>query len=306
MPHRTSIEWVDYASNPLRARIDGKRGWACAKISPGCSACYSEAINRRFGTGLDFSALNARKVEHYLDEKELRHILKFRPKPPFKNGRQRPSVFPFDMTDVFGDWVPFETIDKCFAAFALRPDVDFLVLTKRPERKAEYLNDDDLEDRLTELWQGDDPDKKTWNLMLPLPNVHLGTSIENQEQADKRIPHLLRCPAAVRFLSVEPLLEPVDLSSWLNSWVCYGQCGGDEHCPGCEPPIGWVIVGSESGHGRRPMNLDWARLIRDQCRKAGVAFFMKQLEAGGKIVHDMDYFPADLRVREFPAVRQEA
>jgi protein gp37 len=110
----------------------------------------------------------------------------------------------------------------------------------------------------------------------PLPNVWLGTSVENQEQADKRIPHLLKCPAAVRFLSVEPLLGPIDLK--LRS-VLLGNRGGWVNVNGeigTLPGINWVIVGGESGAGARPMHPDWARAIRDQCAAADVPFFFKQ------------------------------
>ena len=295
MPHKTNIEWADYSSNALRARdANGKVGWSCAMTSPGCAACYSSALNGRFGTGLPYNDASVKAVEHFIDEKELKHILTFRPKGPFKNGQSRPKVFPFDMTDLFGEWVPFETIDRMFAAFALRPDVDFMVLTKRAERMAEYLND---------LWpdiMASDPKRvvsqevKAAIREWPLPNVWLGVSCEDQKRADERIPHLLRCPAAVRFLSVEPMLGPVDLKGHFvacphclsgmkditgdGGYDFFGMYEGGtcDRCDGEGRAIHQVIVGGESGPGARPLHPDWARSIRDQCQAAGVSFFFKQ------------------------------
>jgi len=106
MPHRTSIGWADYSSNPLKARFsdeDGtvRQGWSCVKTSPACASCYAEVINKRFGTKLGYKASDNDQAEHYVDGKELRHILRFRPKGPFKNGRGRPAVFIVDMSDLF-------------------------------------------------------------------------------------------------------------------------------------------------------------------------------------------------------------
>lgn len=330
MPHRTNIEWADYSSNCLRARdASGNTGWACAKVSPGCLHCYSETLNGRLGTKLDYSQKSVREVEHYLDEKELRHILNFRPKPPHKNGSQRPTVFPFDMTDLFGEWVPFETIDRIMAAFALRPDVDFQVLTKRPERMAEYMQSPIRRalvgsEILNAPGEHHPAEMRGW----PLHNLWLGTSCENQAMADERIPHLAKCPAAVRFVSAEPLLEEIDFSRYLQDAVkcdfcgpspetlllpdggnCYenfcAKCYDDDPeafstiC-GCDPLLDWVIFGCESGPKRRPCELDWIRSGVEQCRAAGVAAFVKQVSINGRVSHDPAEWPEDLRVREWP------
>lgn len=132
-------------------------------------------------------------------------------------------------------------------------------------------------------------------IQWPLPNVWLGVSVEDQQRADLRIPALLDTPAAVRFLSCEPLLGPVDLTRIRRIPV-----GGS---------IAWVIVGGESGAGARPMELDWARTLVEQCKAAYVPVFVKQLGsvwAGGGHGGDMGAWPADLRVREFPSDRDEA
>jgi protein gp37 len=175
-----------------------------------------------------------------------------------KSGK-REKVFVMSMGDFFEDHPQVEewrrdAIDQMEAATML----DFQVLTKRPEN---------VEAMVPKMW-------RSWHWPA---HVWIGTSVENQEQADKRIPELLRIPAAVRFLSVEPLLGPVELKKWL---------GNNFH---------WVIVGGESGPNARPMHPDWARAIRDECVEAGVPFFMKQM-------NKIDPIPADLLIREFPAV----
>lgn len=309
MPHKTDIEWCSHSSNPLRAEFNGKRGWSCEKLSPGCLNCYSATFNGRLGTGLDFTHRDNAKATNYLEEKEVQHILKFRPKPPYSTGRERPSVFVCDMTDLFGDWVADETIDKIFAAFALRSDVDWLLLTKRAERMHGYMT----------RWVTESDPSGEWR--NPLPNVCLGVSAEDQQRADERIPWLLKTPAAVRFVSAEPLLGPIDF--------------GFEPHPGMatmaeieaweRKRIDWVIVGGESGAGARPCNVAWIRQIVQECGRSDAACFVKQVgsqpvatgasrgdyretddlrtlwrmkdKKGG----DPAEWPDDLRVRQFPA-----
>lgn len=202
---------------------------------------------------------------------------------------RKPSmVFVNSMSDLFHEDVPFDFIDKVFAVMALCDGTrtngihhTFQVLTKRPERMAEYMNDPDTPYRVAAEvtyrvipgWRPlrgglDWRPEKVW----PLPNVWLGTSVENQEYANKRIPYLLQTPAAVRFLSCEPLLGPVDLEKPMPGPACNG----------IYPPwyiqsgIHLVIAGGESGPGARPMHPDWARSLRDQCQAAWVPFFFKQ------------------------------
>ena len=174
-------------------------------------------------------------------------------------------IFVNSTFDLFHEDVPFEYIDWVFAVMALCPHHTFQVLTKRPERMRQYLSEK------TVIRTQRSPDcvgrimmaKAVFDGVLtappqwPLPNVWLGVSIEDQATADARIPHLLATPAAVRFISAEPLLGPVNFSTSLDH-------------------LDLVIVGGESGPGARPMNPDWARSLRDQCQAAGVAFFFKQ------------------------------
>lgn len=209
------------------------------------------------------------------------------------------KVFVNSMSDLFHKDVPFEFIDKVFAVMALSPQHTFQVLTKRPDRMAEYfadgnpgswdtaidslpfereitINDDHpfLETRRDHTDEYYTASKRG---MWPLPNVWLGTSVGNQEAADKRIPHLLKVPAAVRFLSVEPLLGPVDLCKPMPG-PDLDQGGGQKICQPwfIQSGIDWVIVGGESGPGSRAMHPQWATSLRDQCVAAGVPFFFKQ------------------------------
>lgn len=239
MAQLTGIEWTDMSANPIRAvrKRDGKRGHACVHASPGCLHCYSERWNGWRGTGYKFNLPSLSQVDIILDEKELARMRKI------KTGNK---VFVCDMTDLFGPFVPDEYIAEVFNAMRQNSGVTWQVLTKRPERMAAFF--------------------ATW--IKPgyvYDNVWLGTSVENQEYADKRIPHLLRVPARVRFLSCEPLLGPIDLSrDWLPERAWYDR------------GIHWLIAGAESGHGARPMDVDWVRGLRDQCQAAGVKFFYKQ------------------------------
>lgn len=308
MSANTKIEWTDATWTPIRARRfvpmpDGdpgdfgeeRIGWHCEKVSAGCKNCYAEPINRRLGTGLDYKPghLARGDVSIFLDEKMLLAPLRWK-KPR--------RIFVCSMTDLFADFVTDEMIDRVFAVMALCPQHSFQVLTKRPERMRAWLTAARAHPVALEaldvtlhamaanpksqvgkrcIIQGDIAHLRVW----PLPNVWLGVSVEDQESADTRIPHLLATPAKVRFLSAEPLLGLVDLSShlWGRPKTCW-DCTKDVDC-GCgyetrsslgEPALHWVICGGESGPGARPMHPDWARGLRDQCAAAGVAFHFKQ------------------------------
>lgn len=272
MPGRTDIEWADYSSNPLKVKINGKVGWHCVKYSPGCAMCYAEAINRRFGTGLTYNAANGDKVEWFLDDKELRHILTFKPKPPFKNGRNRPIVFPFDMTDLFQDHVGDNLIDRFMDAVRIRKDVDFMVLTKRAGRMQCYLK------AWCDRWGG------------PLPNLWAGVSAEDQQRYDLRMPDLANTPAAKRFVSLEPLIGDINLDGDLFS-----------------KRIALAIVGGESGRGARECNTAGIDTIVRQCLKVDVNVYVKQLGSnprGLSLTHskggDMTEWPENLRIRQMP------
>ncbi|HEY4112903.1 MAG TPA: phage Gp37/Gp68 family protein [Rhizomicrobium sp.] len=306
MGAQSSIEWTDATWNPIRARnrVTGKVGWFCVHESEACRFCYAEKrnVNTFFGNGIAYKAQNLDLVELFLDETMLTAPLRW--KKPRK-------IFVCSMTDLFGEFVPDDFIDRMFAIMALCPQHTFQVLTKRPERMQKYFADEKTPARIAELeWvrhqiydaDCDDPpnatkrelrrlvnidDARPWLTNYgkwdkPLPNVWLGTSCEDQATADERIPHLLATPAAIRFLSCEPLLGPIDLTS--ISYDCGNGLFGDalrwHHIPYQEtrryPGVDWVICGGESGPHARPMHPGWARSLRDQCQAAGVPFFFKQ------------------------------
>lgn len=196
-------------------------------------------------------------------------------------------VFVADMTDLFGDWVPEEFLTTVFAVFALRPDVTWQVLTKRPERYAAFANAMTSATchramartkaalNLPHLFDGAAP----W----PLLNVWAGTSVENQATADDRIPKLLAGVAAIHWISYEPAIAPINVARFL---------GPDK--------VAFVVVGGESGPGYRPMDLAWARSVVAQCRAAGIAPFFKQgaaprtemkIELDGEIVREYPTVP---------------
>lgn len=349
---RTAIGWTDLSANPLKyRRPDGKVVWACVKCSPECANCYAESVGLRWRRAETFNAPNMRGLQPFMDPDELREIIRRKRCGGLQVDGAR--CFVGDMTDLFGDWVPFGLLDHLFAAMALRPQVTFQLLTKRPDRMAEYLQAlqdaadlhaphtkdgrfspaDVLRIRWMHAnrlggpasgWHGGG-DVIQIGTPWPLPNVWLGTSVGNQQAADERIPHLLRCPAAVRFLSCEPLIGPVDLSRWMEPlqelMVC--QACGEEfsdgeadrngrhpYCGGQGDPNGdvggseidWAIIGCESGNRRREMQERWAAEILDQCEAAGVAAYTKQVEVDGRVETDVDRFPERLRVRQFPEV----
>lgn len=208
MPAKTKIEWADYVSNPLKAMYGSKRGWACVKVSPGCANCWASKFNVRLGTGfgMQYTAQNIKKVDTYFDEKELNRMEKFSPRGDFKHGRSRAVAFPCDMTDMFGSWVSDEQLDKIFHAMSVNQSVDWFVLTKRPERMAQYL-------------QG-----KT-----PLSHIYMGVSIEDQERANSRVypMRIVRDLGWKVIVSYEPALHNVHWSDWyfIDWLVCGGESG---------------------------------------------------------------------------------
>lgn len=286
----TPIEWTrnndgspGHAVNPLRARLigtTGRSGHYCEKISAGCTNCYSGGLQWRFGMP-DFGAgQHLDKVELFLDIAKLQAVIRHR-KPT--------RIFWCDMTDMFGRWVPDEWIDRCFATMALAGRHTHMVLTKRADRMRDYVRAlgrdfGRLERAAREVGytlQFDGHPLVSW----PLPNVWLGTSVENQEQADQRVPLLLETPAAVHFLSCEPLLSWLDIRQWLHD----SNCTDRETCICSEPRedrVDWCIVGGESGKGSRPCSTEWVRGVVEQCRQAGAACFVKQL--GSVAVGDLE------------------
>lgn len=285
MADRSRIEWTDATWCPIVAirKDDGKVGFHCEKVSPACEHCYAETFNKRRlparGTGLPYTRSSRDKVTIAIDEPTLLKPLKW---------RKLRRIFVESTSDLFADFVPFEMIDSVFAVMSLCPQHTFQLLTKRPDRMAEWFAHEHRDTIIdaqaflikTEGHIGDyHRDFYAFPITrLPLPNVWLGATVEDQPRADERIPHLLRCPAAVRFLSAEPLLGPIDLNNTIQTALkAMGiEYAGKVNGLGGKPFIHQVIVGGESGHGARPMHPDWARSLRDQCKYSGMAFFMKQ------------------------------
>lgn len=265
MSSTTGIEWCDATWNPVTG---------CTKVSQGCKHCYAERLFPRVYSRdrIDLSKPSGavtsprRFTDVWVHPERLEQPLRWR-KPK--------RIFVNSMSDLFHEQVPDEFIDQVFAVMGLARWHTFQVLTKRPERMQSYLCGHAAGGR--HIWTagqqitmpaGRHKPETGW----PLPNVWLGVSVENQETADERIPLLLETPAAVRFLSVEPLLGPVDLVPYLFIPDPHGAPA--DLMPACA--LHWVIVGGESGPGARPMPPAWVRSIRDQCVMSGVKFFFKQ------------------------------
>jgi protein gp37 len=228
MGKNSSIEWTDHTFNPW---------WGCAKVSPGCLNCYAEAWAKRvgekvWGTGQD---------RRFFTDKHWDEPLKWNTDAKSEEWRKR--VFCASMADVFelrNDLDPWR--DRLWKLIDDTPWLDWLLLTKRPENIRKKV-----------------PWKNEWPA-----NVWIGTTVEDQERANERLPILLEFPAKRRFLSCEPLLGAIDLSKWTKDR------------PKNLHAIDWVIAGGESGPGARAMLPGWARTLRDQCQRSGIPFHFKQ------------------------------
>lgn len=302
MADGTKIEWTDATWNPITG---------CAVVSPGCTNCYAmrlagtrlKHLPSRAGLTRDTKAGPVWNGQVRLNEQWLDQPLRW----------ERPRrIFVCAHGDLFAENVPDEWIDQVFAIMALAPQHTFQVLTKRAARMREYASDPSTARRIYEeacdltvaaslavvLRTPGIPDPaiapglpRIHLGLWPLPNVWLGVSAERQQEADERVPELLATPAAIRFVSAEPLLGPIDFTRITHrdpakfAWLSYAPrlnalTGNYPLLEEAREPhpdrIDWIIVGGESGNGARPMHPAWARQIRDQCATAGVAFFFKQ------------------------------
>jgi len=272
----SQIEWL--ASDG----IPGK-SWnpvtGCTPVSPGCAHCYARAMARRLVGRCGYPADEPFRVT--LHPEKLDEPLRWK-KPK--------QVFVGSMGDLFHDQVPDEFIDRIMAVVAMAQNHTFMVLTKRPTRMSQYFAGANYRLEI-ERW------------LWPLPNLWLGVTAEDQQRANERIPVLLRIPAAVRFVSIEPMLKPVDLTKIItfvcnNPSACYGNLyvsfdtlSGKYYYTGPSgatikktTKLDWVICGCETGPGARPMEVDWARDLRNECQEAGVPFFLKAMQVDGKVV----------------------
>lgn len=291
----TNIEWTDETWNPVTG---------CTKVSQGCKHCYAEREWGRLSANPKATAYYGRAFTDVRCHPE-------RLSAPLRWTKPR-KVFVNSMSDLFHEAVPFEFIAAVFGTMALAPQHTFQILTKRPQRMRDFFD-----------WirreagsPGARPGEETvlcalrWRRaavdtpaslkhvclsrpVWPLPNVHLGVSIEDQPTADERIPLLFESPAALYWVSAEPLLVAPDISDWLTpefscSGFVQGQSMEDGYCGHCaghatdpihvgpQRAIGWVVAGGESGPRARATHPDEARSLRDQCAEAGVPFLWKQ------------------------------
>jgi protein gp37 len=279
----SKISWTDATFN----------GWiGCTKVSPGCEHCYAEALDHRWGN----DRWGKGKARGLTSEANWKKPIQWNKEAAVAGVRTK--VFCASMSDVFDTEVPDEWRLKLFDLIMNTQNLDWLLLTKRPEEMLKFY-------------------KEKMTFGAPTKNIWLGTTVENQEMANKRIPILLSIPGVIHWLSVEPQLGPVDLSK-----IACSSCEGEPKHMGVlygSERIDWVISGGESGHGARPFDLKWARNLRDQCKEAGVAFFVKQFghnwvsDNAKEMVRpaimnphskwdDPQFWPEDLRIQEFPMV----
>jgi protein gp37 len=313
MADNSKIEWTDATWSPVTG---------CSIVSPGCTHCYAMKLA---GT----------RLKHHPSRKGLTTMAKT---GPVWNGKvrlnenwltqplrwKRPRmIFVCAHADLAHEGVPDKWLHYVFAVMALAQHHTFQVLTKRSARLRDYLNHPDTPGNIMHAahkfgvtadgedgpWGAISLDrpKHQWTLNWPLPNVWLGVSAERQKEADARIPDLLLTPAAVRFVSLEPLLGPIDLTNIGGSTAAHGINAITEHNRVLRGVLDWIIVGGESGDGARPMHPAWVRSLRDQCAAAGKLdrFFFKQWGAwlpGHHYTDELKEFDSDPHQSLFPCM----
>lgn len=325
---KTGIEWTERTWNPVVG---------CSITSPGCTNCYAMKMAgriERMGTGSHYAGTTRDSKAGRVWTGKLALAPEQVMLAPLR--RRKPTTwFVNSMGDLFHEDVPDEWIDRVFAVMALTPQHTYQVLTKRAARMRAYMAEPErahvVARMLLRMWaienvipnpqrnitdetlrlDMDQPDDHAMIKPWPLPNVWLGVSAEDQQRANERIPGLLATPAAVRFVSAEPLLGPINLRririapdhhTIIDSLDGYAIADAISGSGQDRAMLDWIIVGGESGAGARPMQDAWADNIRRQCEAAGTAFFMKQM--GGPVKVKIRPIPAHLMVRQFPEVRR--
>jgi protein gp37 len=263
----TKIDWATKVWNPTTG---------CTKVSQGCKNCYAERMANRFWN-------NHKYPGYFLGNRKFTDVLCHpeRLDDPL-HWRKPQRVFVGSMSDLFHPDVPDGFIYGAFMRMVAADQHIYIILTKRPERMLEWITTKWMID-----FEGNSHDE------LILSNVWLGVSVEDQATTDERIPLLLQTPAAARFVSYEPALGPVnlkpaDLHQWpdMTAWMPNKSEPDDwKYWMHKWNGIQWVICGCESGPGARPMDIEWARSVRDQCQAAQVPFFFKQKMVDGKLIH---------------------
>lgn len=286
----TKIKWATKVWNPTTG---------CSKVSAGCENCYAINMSNRLSS-IESTKERYRGTVKRTEGGKLNwtgqvtgHVGQLNVPKRWKKPQR---IFVGSMSDILHENIDFNFLREVFDTMSRCKQHTFMVLTKRPERLNEFWE-----------WYADSEDLSPRGLtQVHIPNVWIGTSVENQEQAEKRIPHLLQVPAAVRFLSCEPLLGPVDISNYLHDSNC-NEVRQEIGCICSEPreySCDWLIAGGESGHNARPMHPDWVYTLRDQCQTANIPFFFNQWgeflpngESGDPEHQDsftgdpMDYYP---------------
>lgn len=270
MGKKTGIEWAESSWNPIRG---------CSRVSEGCRNCYAESVARKHcSPGEPYEGLIGKGGQwnghiDFIEEKLLDPLRWTRPRLIFVNS----------MSDLFHENVPDSVIDRVFAVMALASRHTFQILTKRPERMLAYcrtLGKHHSRDRVSIAAQHlDSTGNFYWEMGSNgwhLPNVWLGVSIEDQDTANERLPLLAQMPAAVRWISLEPLLARVSLEDAVRQPSIQSLCNPQRESVELRHTVDWVVVGGESGNQARPMHSDWARLLRDQCIAGNVPFLFKQ------------------------------
>ena len=285
MSENSNIAWTDHTFNP----------WiGCTRVSPGCAHCYAETLmdhrygRVKWGKGQERSRTS---------EANWKLPLKWNRYPIRSTGYEarRPRVFCASLADWLDAEVPIEWLADLLSLIYATPNLDWLLLTKRPEnwstRLYAALHVMAVSDARSMVlrWVADH---------RPPQNVWIGVTAEDQQRADERIPKLIEIPTKVRFLSCEPLLGAVEIEEYLEDMLDGGYVLGSA-------PIHWVITGCES-HGKKAGRnaehyAEHARSIIEQCRSAGVLTFNKQMPLGGNVSHDTDLWPSDLRARLTPS-----
>ena len=318
MAQTSNIEWTQATWNPIAG---------CSIVSPGCTNCYAmkmaarhEAMSAANGRVSPYAGLTKKTKAGAVWNGEMRLVESALALP--LTWRKPRTIFVNSMSDLFAEGVPFEWVDHVFGVMALASWHTYQILTKRPDRMREYMRrrrgllarhmvdaylmqPDQLKknarainvawpvESVGDLLNPDDIRMRHW----PLPNVWLGVSAEDQTRWDMRVPELLWTPAAKRFVSIEPMLGPIetDTIEVMDGDAEVYPLAGTEDCidedgeaRSAIPPLDWIIVGGESGPGARPMHPDWIRKIRDACSTEGVAFFFKQWGAFKEAFHDHD------------------
>ena len=270
----TKIEWAKKSWNPVTG---------CTKVSAGCKNCYAEQVANRFWGDRKFTDIRLHP------DRLLQPIHWKKPCRLFVNS----------MSDLFHESISFNYIDKVFAVMHYAKQHKFIILTKRPERMLKYLADTFLTHNRINRAHFDLGLKNVALREFPLSNVWLGVSVENQETANLRIPILLDTPAAVRVISAEPLLGPINFAKSIGLNRILEVCAGNDLTERFLD-IDWIIVGGESGNNARPMHPEWVKFIRDRCKYTGIPFFFKQWGSWKPINHRFDEKIKNKSVYTFP------